>query len=50
MSSSEFDLIKRYFTQSGPGRGDVRLGIGDDAAVLQVPSGVELVASIDTSR
>lgn len=48
MSSSEFDLIKRYFTQSDPGRSDVLLGIGDDAAVLQVPSGVELVASIDT--
>jgi thiamine-monophosphate kinase len=48
MSASEFDLIRRYFAQPGAGRADVLLGIGDDAAVLQPPPGLELVAAIDT--
>ena len=35
----EFDLIARYFTRpAGPGEG-VWLGIGDDAAILDVPPG-----------
>lgn len=44
----EFDLIeliRRHTTQL---RDDVRLGIGDDAAVLAVPTGQELVVAIDT--
>jgi thiamine-monophosphate kinase len=43
----EFDLIERYFTRSG-GRSDVLLGVGDDAALLQVPPGQVLVAAVDT--
>ncbi len=39
----EFDLIERFFTTpSGPGDG-VWLGIGDDAAVLDVPPGSVVV-------
>lgn len=48
MSSPEFELIKRYFTQPVTGRDDVLLGIGDDAAVLRMPSGSDLIAAIDT--
>lgn len=48
MSSSEFDLIARHFVRPGAGRSDVVLGIGDDAALLRPPPGMELVAAIDT--
>jgi len=48
MSASEFDLIRRYFARPGAGRADVLLGIGDDAAVLRSPPGLEQVAAIDT--
>ena len=48
MSSSEFDLIRRYFTDQQSSRKDVSLGIGDDAALLWPPSGQLLVASVDT--
>lgn len=44
----EFDLIDWIRQQAGPGGGDLRLGIGDDAAVLAVPSGQELVITTDT--
>ncbi|MCU7844809.1 MAG: thiamine-phosphate kinase [Candidatus Thiodiazotropha sp. (ex Monitilora ramsayi)] len=45
---SEFDLIRRYFAGLTRSREDVSLGIGDDAALLNVPPGMELVVSIDT--
>jgi thiamine-monophosphate kinase len=45
---NEFDLIERIRRRAGkPSRG-VALGIGDDAAVLQVPPGQELLATTDT--
>ncbi|HEX7373470.1 MAG TPA: thiamine-phosphate kinase [Steroidobacteraceae bacterium] len=47
MSLGEFDLIARYFTRRTR-RSDVLLGVGDDAAVLQVPAGQALVAATDT--
>lgn len=47
MSLSEFSLIERYFT-ARPQRGDVVLGVGDDAALLQVPEGMQLAVSVDT--
>ena len=53
--SGEFDLIRRWFA---PGHGGARsfaagergvvLGMGDDAALLEVPEGHELVAATDT--
>ena len=52
MPLGEFELIERYFR--GPAeaqraaRGDVPLGIGDDAAVLAPPPGLHLVAALDT--
>ncbi|MBE9561974.1 MAG: thiamine-phosphate kinase [Proteobacteria bacterium] len=45
---SEFDLIYRYFSNQFPQRSDVELGIGDDAAICNVPSNMQLVTSIDT--
>lgn len=45
---SEFDLIERYFAGMPSSRSDVVLGIGDDAALLRVPSGRELVVAMDT--
>ncbi|MCB5186656.1 thiamine-phosphate kinase [Methylobacillus caricis] len=42
--TSEFDLIKRYFTR--PTKRAV-LGVGDDAALLQVTPGMELAISAD---
>ncbi len=43
----EFDLIKRYFTPATY-TPDVLLGVGDDAAVMAVPTGYRLVAAVDT--
>src|SRR5215475_14261325 len=48
MPLSEFALIERYFRHCGVKRADVRLGIGDDAALLETPPDADLVASIDT--
>jgi thiamine-monophosphate kinase len=48
MALSETDLIERYFRACGAQRPDVALGIGDDAALLGVPAGCELVATTDT--
>ena len=48
MPDSEFALIQDYFTGGGEGPA-VRLGIGDDAAVLSVPEGQVLQISTDTA-
>jgi thiamine-monophosphate kinase len=48
MALSEFALIDRYFRNCGVRRSDVRLGVGDDAALLDSPAGCDLVAAIDT--
>ena len=45
---SEFDLIQRHLSGLGPARDDVLLDIGDDCALLQVPSDRKLAISIDT--
>ncbi|HEU0220134.1 MAG TPA: thiamine-phosphate kinase [Gallionella sp.] len=44
MSISEFDLIQRFFTRATPG---ALLGVGDDAALLQVSAGNVLAVSSD---
>lgn len=43
----EFDLIERIRRRVAT-RADVALGIGDDAAVLRIPTGQELVTCVDT--
>lgn len=45
--AQEFTLIERIARRAGT-RGDVALGIGDDAALLRVPTGHELVVATDT--
>ena len=47
MSAAEFDLIDRIRMRVRD-RNDVVLGIGDDAALLQVPPGMQLVVTADT--
>ena len=44
----EFDLIEMIRQRTAQPRDDVRLGIGDDAAVLAVPAGQELAVALDT--
>lgn len=45
---AEFQLIDRIRERAAQGRGDVVLGIGDDAALLQPPPGMQLVVTMDT--
>lgn len=54
-SLGEFELIDKYFLgpQGATGHGsakrrDVILGIGDDAALMEMPSDAELVVAVDT--
>lgn len=47
MALDEFQLIDTYFRPLGSG-GGVALGIGDDAAVLDLAAGEQLVAAVDT--
>jgi thiamine-monophosphate kinase len=46
----EFELIRRFFLKRGERGRDpkVLLGIGDDAALLDLPKGTDLVAAVDT--
>lgn len=44
---AEFDLIERIRSRV-PARADVVLGIGDDAAIVQVPANCQLVVCADT--
>ncbi len=52
MPLGEFELIDKYFRLPAEAlrlqRGDVPLGVGDDAALLSVPPGKQLVAALDT--
>ncbi len=48
MPMNEFSLIQTYFAAHALSRSDVLLGIGDDAALCQVPAGQVLAVSVDT--
>jgi len=48
LAQSEFELIGRYFARLGAQRPDVRIGVGDDGAVLVPPASRELVAVTDS--
>jgi thiamine-monophosphate kinase len=43
----EFELIGRFFSRASADP-DVRVGVGDDGAVLRPPAGLDLVAVVDT--
>ncbi len=47
MPFGEFNLIRKFFTRTYQ-RSDVSLGVGDDAAVVNVPQGKQLVVTTDT--
>jgi thiamine-monophosphate kinase len=46
----EFELIRRFFTRDGRARRGpgVILGVGDDAALLEMPKDSDLVVAVDT--
>ncbi len=46
--ADEFDIIEAYFSGIGGASESTVLGIGDDAAVVEVPAGQQLVLSMDT--
>lgn len=45
---SEFDLIRQYFTSSERMNPINRLGVGDDCALISIPTGYELAVTVDT--
>jgi thiamine-monophosphate kinase len=45
---TEFDIIRQLAEGQRVSRKEIRLGIGDDAAVVDIPDGYELVISTDT--
>lgn len=45
---NEFSLIEHFFQSIPSSRQEVKLGIGDDAAIIDVPEGMELLVSSDT--
>jgi len=45
---SEFSLIKQYCKNVGINQPETILGVGDDAAIVQIPHGKELVISVDS--
>jgi thiamine-monophosphate kinase len=47
MPMAEFNLIDKYFKHT-PKNSSIRLGVGDDCALLAVPSGYELAITTDT--
>ena len=47
MALGEFEFISRYFSSLGRGE-SVELGVGDDAAILALQPGEQLVTSVDT--
>ncbi|MEM7081280.1 MAG: thiamine-phosphate kinase [Pseudomonadota bacterium] len=44
----EFDLIRDFFSDLGVARDDVLIGVGDDGALLEPPTGKQLVSVMDT--
>jgi len=48
VARSEFELIGKYFARLGAERSDVRIGVGDDGAVLVPHASRELVVVTDT--
>jgi thiamine-monophosphate kinase len=48
ISQNEFSLIEQFFSNIGSSSYSVELAQGDDAAVVDVPRGKQLVMSVDT--
>lgn len=45
---SEFSLIQKFCRDIGVSHSETQLSIGDDAAVIQIPSGMECAVCVDT--
>ena len=45
---AEFSLIERYCQDIGTSHSLTQIGVGDDAAVIRIPRGKELVVSVDS--
>ncbi len=45
---TEFSIIEEYFSGVGPRHRDTALAVGDDAAVIHVPTDMELAISVDS--
>lgn len=48
MPLSEFEIIEKYFRHLTGADDRVAVGIGDDAAVIEIPTGQQLAVSVDT--
>ncbi len=48
MAVSEFGIIQRYFSRQVKNIAVNRLGVGDDCALMSIPSGYELAITADT--
>jgi thiamine-monophosphate kinase len=48
MAALEFELIKKYFQNLTDDDSSVSCGIGDDAAIIQIPQDMEVALSVDT--
>ena len=48
MPLSEFEIIEKYFRNAYRDGPEVKCGIGDDAAIVSIPAGMELAISVDT--
>ncbi len=46
--AAEFSLIEQHFSGWPPALQDTRLGVGDDAAIVAVPSGYEMAVTTDS--
>ena len=45
---AEFSIIERYCQGIGAQHSTTKIAVGDDAAVVSVPNGMELAVSLDT--
>jgi thiamine-monophosphate kinase len=45
---AEFSIIEEFCHGIGPDHAETKLGVGDDAAIIAVPQGMELAISTDT--
>lgn len=45
---AEFSIIEEFCHGIGPNHADTKLSVGDDAAIVSIPQGMELAVSVDT--
>ena len=48
MTIGEFDIIEKFFKKQSISRDDVVLNIGDDCAILDIPTKQQLAITMDT--